>query len=129
MEQLLSNPYKDKPCNYKSYSDYCDPATCWCSKSLQWEREKGAVAVTDIMKQLQRINMKQQTKKIQEIEKDEVFTIPGEDGEYVRRGMLYRGADSCYVASNIAALVEPKLLEEDTVVIPTGEYFDIEPLV
>lgn len=73
--------------------------------------------------------MEQQTKKIQEIEKDEVFTIPGEEGEYVRKGMLYRGADSCYVASNIAALVEPKFLEEDTIVIPTGEYFDIEPIV
>lgn len=72
--------------------------------------------------------MEQQTKKIQEIEKDEVFTIPGEDEEYVRRGMLHRGADSCYVASNITALVEPKLLEEGTVVIPTGQYFNIEPI-
>jgi hypothetical protein len=70
MEKAQSNPYKNKPCNYKSYGDYCDPITCWCSKSLQWEREQGMVSVVDIMKQLQHINNVKTEEYIKQNEQD-----------------------------------------------------------
>lgn len=76
--------------------------------------------------------MEQQTKKIQEIEKDEVFTIPGEDGTWCRRGLVRRAlVNDTYIRYGAVntTITDSKILEEDTVVIPTGEYFDIEPLV
>jgi hypothetical protein len=71
--------------------------------------------------------MAQLTKKIQEIQKDEVFTIPEQEGEYCRKGMVYSKTYSYYVAADIAALVLPKFLNEDTIVIPTGQYFNTDP--
>lgn len=55
-KEMPHNPYKNKLCNYKSYGDYCAPDTCWCSKSLQWEKEQGTVSLRDEMKILQNRN-------------------------------------------------------------------------